>query len=102
MHTAQRGKLIVTLYLAAALQVFDAKTFRYVREIVGERDAALEFALELDGISIEGLDLTKWNDAGQIVEFKVMLRPLKALQKIQEKMGALMAQMSEATRRPTG
>jgi hypothetical protein len=49
----------------------------------------LEFELELEGIKING-DLIKWNDAGKIVEFKVMLRPLKAVNLIHEKMGAML------------
>jgi len=43
----------------------------------GDRDAVLEFVVELDGIAVNGVDLIKWNGAGKIIEFKVMLRPLK-------------------------
>jgi hypothetical protein len=88
VHTPQAGKAITKLYLAAALQVFSNESFHYVREIVGPRDAALEFQVEIDGIAVNGMDLIKWNDAGRIVEFKVMIRPLKAINLIHQKMAA--------------
>jgi hypothetical protein len=83
---AQAGKAITTAYLAAAFQVFFNETFRYVREIAGPRDAALEFQVEIEGIAVNGIDLIKWNDADRIVEFKVLIRPLKAINLIQQKM----------------
>ena len=91
VHTPQVGKPITTQYLAAALHVFGNDTFRYVREVVGEHDAVLEFLVEIEGISVNGVDMIKWNDAGQIVEFKVMLRPLKAVNLIHQKMAAMLA-----------
>lgn len=91
VHTAQVGKPITTQYLAAALHVFGNNTFRYVREVAGEHDAVLEFMVEIEGISVNGVDMIKWNDAGQIVEFKVMLRPLKAINLIHQKMAAMLA-----------
>ena len=90
VHTPQRGKAVTTLYLGAALQVFGNESFRYVREVRGAQDAVLEFELEIDGIHINGVDMLAWNDAGRIVDFKVMLRPLKALHLIQQKMAAMM------------
>lgn len=90
VHTPQVGKAIMTQYLAAALHVFGNETFRYVREVVGEHDAVLEFMVEIEGISVNGVDMIKWNDAGQIVEFKVMLRPLKAVNLIHQKMAAML------------
>lgn len=90
VHTPQVGKAITAKYLAGAMQVFSDGSFRYVREIVGERDAALEFEVELDGIHVNGIDLITWNDAGQIVDFKVMIRPLKAVNLIHAKMAALL------------
>lgn len=87
VHTPQLGKKITKAYLSAAFAVFMNDSFRYVREISGERDAMLEFTLELDGIAINGVDLLHWNDAGRLTEFKVMLRPLKAVNLIHQKMG---------------
>jgi SnoaL-like domain len=88
VHTPQRGKKLVVWYLNAAFHVFFNATFRYVREIVGASDAMLEFETEIDGVLVNGVDLIKWNDAGQIVEFKVMLRPLKAVHLIHQRMAA--------------
>jgi hypothetical protein len=91
VHTPQRGKAITAKYLAAALRVFGNETFRYVREIAGTHDAVLEFQVEIDGLSVNGVDMVRWDDAGRIVDFKVMLRPLKAVTLIHQKMAALLA-----------
>jgi hypothetical protein len=90
VHTPQRGKRLAMGYLSAAFDVFFNPTFRYVREIVGASDAMLEFETEIDGIGVNGVDLIKWNDAGQIIEFKVMVRPLKAINLIHERMAAML------------
>ena len=90
VHTPQRGRKLVAGYLSAAFHVFFNPTFRYVREIVGPSDAMLEFETEIDGIVVNGVDLIKWNAAGQIVEFKVMIRPLKAIHLIHQRMAAML------------
>ena len=90
VHTPQAGKAITRQYLAAAFQVFFNESFRYVRELTGERDAILEFQVEIDGIQVNGVDMIKFNDQGKIVEFKVMLRPLKAVNLIHQKMAAML------------
>jgi len=90
VHTPQRGRKLVAAYLGAAFRVFFNPSFRYVREIVGPADAMLEFETEIDGVLVNGVDLIKWNDAGQIVEFKVMLRPLKAINVIHQRMAAML------------
>jgi len=90
VHTPQVGKAITLQYLAAALQVFGNESFRYVREVAGDRDAVLEFQVEIDGISVNGIDMIKWNDDGKIVEFKVMIRPLKAINLVHQKMASLL------------
>jgi len=87
-HTPQRGRTLTAGYLTAAFHVFFNPTFRYVREIVGASDAMLEFETEIDGIVVNGVDVIKWNQSGQIVEFKVMIRPLKAINLIQQRMAA--------------
>ena len=91
VHTPQRGKPIVKAYLAAAVQVFGGPAFRYVREIRGAHDAMLEFETEIDGVLVNGVDIVKWNDEGRIVDFKVMVRPLKAVNVVHERMGAMLA-----------
>ena len=98
VHTAQPGRKLTVMYLSAAFKVFFNPSFRYVREIVGTHDAMLEFETEIDGILVNGVDIIKWNDAGQIVEFKVMIRPLKGMQVIHQKMGELLA----AAQKPAG
>lgn len=90
MHTPQQGGKLTAMYLAAAFQVLFNDTFRYVREIVGNKDAMLEFETEIDGVLVNGVDLIRWNDAGRIVEFKVMLRPLKAINLVHQRMAALL------------
>jgi hypothetical protein len=90
VHTPQAGKKIASLYLQAAFHVFNLRDFRYVREIVGPRDAALEFVVEIDGIVVNGIDLIAWNEEGKITDFKVMLRPLQAIKLIHQKMAELL------------
>ena len=94
VHTPQRGKAITFQYLMGAMHVLNNASFHYEREIVGERDAVLEFATEIDGILINGVDLIRWNDAGQIVDFKVMLRPLKAVNAVHQKMGEMLQRLA--------
>ena len=90
VHTAQSGKAATFQYLAAAFQVFFNPTFRYVREVVGEHDAVLEFELTMDGTYVNGVDMVRWNDAGQVTDFKVMIRPLQAINLIHRKMAAML------------
>jgi hypothetical protein len=90
VHTPQRGRALVALYLSAAFRVLFNDTFRYVREVIGPHDAMLEFEVTIDGTVVNGVDLIKWNDAGRVVEFKVMLRPLKAIHLVHERMGAML------------
>ena len=96
VHKPQVGKAITQKYLAAAFQVFFNDSFRYVREVKGEHDAVLEFMVEIDGIGVNGVDMIKWNDEGRIVEFKVMLRPLKAVNLIHQKMGEMLQAAASA------
>jgi len=88
VHTPQRGKEISMRYLEAALHVFFSPTFHVVRKLFGDTDAMLEFESDIDGVSVNAVDIVKWNTAGQIVDFKVMVRPLKAISVVQQKMTA--------------
>ena len=90
VHTPQVGKAITTRYIAAAFHVFFNETFRYVREVTGSQDAMLEFQVEIDGLTVNGVDMLTWNAAGQITDFKVMMRPLKAVNLIHQKMAAML------------
>ena len=96
VHTPQRGKAIAVQYLMGAMQVLNNASFRYEREIIGAHDAVLEFATEIDGILINGVDLIRWNDAGQIVDFKVMVRPLKAVNMLHQRMGEMLDRLKAA------
>tara|TARA_R110001599_G_scaffold116015_1_gene283118 strand:- start:1136 stop:1537 length:402 start_codon:yes stop_codon:yes gene_type:complete len=95
VHTPQAGKPIVMAYLSAADVVLGNDSFRYVREIVDDEAnmAMLEFELELDGIQVNGVDIISWNDDGKIQDFKVMVRPLKAINKVWEEMGKMLETM---------
>lgn len=90
VHTPQCGKAITCAYLGAALQVFLNGSFRYVREVSGPNDAVLEFEVEIDGTLINGVDMMRWNADGRIVDFKVMLRPLKAVNLVHRKMAEML------------
>jgi hypothetical protein len=90
VHTPQRGKAITVRYLQAALQVLNNDSFRYLGEWHADEGAVLEFESVLDGIVINGVDMIRWNDQGKITHFKVMVRPLKAVNKLHEMMGAML------------
>lgn len=94
VHTPQVGKAITLKYLLGAANVLNGEGFRYLNEWYGENSAILEFASEVDGVKINGVDMIWWNDAGQITHFKVMIRPLKAINMLHQKMGAMLASMS--------
>ena len=86
LHTPQKGKALTTMYLTAAMKVFEKSGFEYKKEIMQGNHAALEFEAEIDGVIINGVDIITCNDKSQVTEFKVMLRPAQGLQKMQEKM----------------
>lgn len=94
VHTPQRGRAITGKYLGAALEVLNNDSFRYLREVIGEHDAVLEFATEIDGVLVNGVDMIRWNDAGRIVDFKVMVRPLKAIDAVHRKMGEMLQKLA--------
>ena len=93
VHSPQRGKALTRAYLHAAFAVFFNDSFRYVRELSGENDAMLEFETVIDGVLVNGVDLIKWDAAGKIVEFKMMIRPPKAINLIHEPMGAMLQRL---------
>ncbi len=90
LHAPQVGKAKTTMYLGAAFHVFFNPSFRYVREVRTGQDAVLEFVVEIDGLVVNGVDMLHWNDDGRITDFKVMIRPMKAIQLIQAKMAAML------------
>jgi len=91
VHTPQRGREITFKYLTGALTVLGGPGFKYVGEWESPNGAVLEFENEIDGIKINGVDIITWNGEGQIVRFKVMVRPLKAINLLHQLMGAALA-----------
>jgi hypothetical protein len=87
VHTPQEGKELTTTYLAAAMVVI-GPTLSYRREWYAEDSAVLQFEAELDGLTVDGIDMITWGDDGRITEFAVMVRPVKALHKLMELMAA--------------
>ena len=88
VHTPQAGRALVVAYLSAAGVVLNNDSFRYTREIVDGDQAMLEFVTELDGIQVNGVDIIRFDGDGMIQDFKVMVRPLKAINKVWDMMGA--------------
>lgn len=95
VHTPQVGKAITFAYLASAGKVLGGDHFSYVGEWLSENGAVIEFVTEIDGIKIDGIDMITWNADGKITEFKVMVRPLKAMNKVHEMMGLMLEKMKQ-------
>lgn len=112
VFTPQRGRDITILYLQAAGNTLATPTapaddgsaaddegdrrdnpFRYVKQVLDGHHAVLEFETEVDGISVNGVDIISCDDDGRIVEFKVMIRPLQAVNKVHEQMKAMLERM---------
>ncbi|HAN68573.1 MAG TPA: hypothetical protein DD808_15140 [Halieaceae bacterium] len=93
VHRPQAGRDLTRLYLTGALAVFN-DSFHYVKEVVAAPHAVLEFSCEIDGITINGVDIITVDDAGLIIEFKVMVRPLKGVNLLHAKMAAMLEQLS--------
>ncbi len=91
VHTPQRGRAITVKYLSAALHVLYNETFRYVGEWRASGTAVLEFVTVIDGIEIDGVDIVDWSEDGRITQFKVMARPLKAINLLHRLMGERLA-----------
>ena len=88
VHTPQVGRPIVVAYLAAAGQTLGNDSFEYVREIIDGENGMLEFKTVMEGIEVNGIDLIRFDEEGNIADFKVMVRPLKAVNKVWEMMAA--------------
>ena len=94
VHSPQEGKAKVMMYLLSAAKVLGNDSFTYVREIIDGNDALLEFTSEIDGIKINGIDLIRFDENGKIIDFKVMVRPVKAVNKLWEMMAAQLQKKS--------
>lgn len=91
VHTPQAGRAITMKYLAGALAVLNNDSFHYLNEWHGERSSVLEFATTIQGVEVNGVDLVFWDESGRITRFKVMVRPLKAINMLHQMMGAQLA-----------
>jgi hypothetical protein len=106
VHSPQKGRALTKLYLKAAFNVMPGESgakpssasggnFSYVREVVGKNDVVLEFVTKIDDIIVNGIDMIRFDDDGKIVDFKVMIRPLKAIQKIHAQMAAMLENLKK-------
>lgn len=91
VFTPQRGRATAAAYLRAAEHMFAGTNFHYVNKWIDSHSAVLEFAADIDGISVEGVDILHWNDEGRLTSVKVMMRPFKGLQAVIAKMAELLA-----------
>ena len=94
VYTPQRGKAVTTMYLRAAAQTLlgdgDEGAFRYTKQVLGDDVAVLEFETTVGGKYVNGVDIIRCDDAGRIVEFRVMIRPLQAVNVVHEQMRAML------------
>ena len=109
VFSPQKGKDLTKLYLSAAGNTFsggeetekalhaddnaEGKKFHYIKEVMSGHNAVLEFETEIDGKYINGIDMITCDDDGKITEFKVMIRPLQAIQLMHAKMAAMLDKM---------
>ena len=92
VHTPQRGRDITFKYLSSAVKVLGGPSFSFVGEWRSDNGAVVEFEGEIDGIRINGVDMITVGDDGRITHFKVMVRPLKALNLLHRLMGEQLTQ----------
>ena len=94
VFTPQQGKKLTAMYLMGAFQVLVGEGhFKYINKTYSDNTAVLEFETKVDNVTINGVDIVTFNSDGLILEFKVMVRPLQAMHKLQEKMAQLLEQM---------
>ena len=93
VHSPQEGRELTKFYLTGAFNVFN-DSFHYVKEVVTDEHAVLEFVCDMDGIVVNGVDIMTFDDQGKIVEFKVMVRPLKAVNLLHARMKTMLEQLS--------
>jgi len=94
VHTPQAGRSVTMAYLHAAMQVLNNDSFHYLNQWFGPDSAVLEFECVVERITVNGIDMIHWNAAGHIDQFKVMVRPLKAMNKLHETMGRALQQLA--------
>ncbi len=90
VFTPQEGKQITTMYLTGAMHVLGQPEFTYTKQIIGENQACLEFETKIGETLVNGVDLISWNEEGKVTEFRVMVRPLKAVNALWQGMAAML------------
>ncbi|MBQ0735276.1 nuclear transport factor 2 family protein [Aquimarina celericrescens] len=93
--TPQKGKKIVNIYLTAAASIIANKHFKYVREVTNKEHSILEFSTVIEGVTVEGVDMLTFDEEGKLQDIKVMLRPLKGIQIVHQKMGEFLERMKK-------
>ena len=110
VYTPQEGKAITTLYLQAAGQTLPGDRpangsgsgggagggFRYTKEVLAGDTAVLEFETTVEGKYVNGVDIIRCDEDGKIVEFRVMIRPLQAVNLVHQQMAAMLESMKGA------
>jgi hypothetical protein len=91
VHTPQRGKSVTIKYLTAAVAAINNPSTEFVGEWSGDKSVIVEFKSEIEGIAINGIDMIRFDETGLITHFKVMIRPLKAVNLIHRKVGEMLA-----------
>lgn len=91
VNAPQRGRDITFKYLTSAEKVLGGPGFTYVGAWRSDKGAVLEFENEIDGIKINGVDIITFDGDGRITHFKVMVRPLKAINLLHRLMGEQLA-----------
>ena len=95
VYTPQRGKDITATYLHAAKQTLGSADFRYTKQVLAGDTAVLEFETSVEGKYVNGVDIIRCDDNGRIVEFRVMIRPLQAVNVVHEQMRAMLGSMQQ-------
>ena len=105
VFTPQKGKDVTKLYLSAAGATFGgekekngavSESFQYSKEVLDGYTAVLEFETQVEGKYVNGVDIITCNDEGKIVEFKVMIRPLQAVNLMHQQMKAVLEKMQKS------
>lgn len=98
VHTPQHGQNLTFAYISAAGKTLGNQSFRYTRVFDCDDKAVLEFETEMNGIQVNGVDIIEWDETGLITEFKVMLRPLKAVSMVHQQMGEMLEKMKSTAK----
>ena len=90
-HTPYPGRAAIKLVLKTVNTVFQNFTYHRTFATGDGRSVVLEFSAEVDGKALKGIDMLRFDEAGRIEEFEVMVRPMSGLHALAEAMGARLA-----------